>query len=342
MKRWLFYAPLDIRLTEVALPPLGSDEVRVKIRASLTGGTDLKTWKRGHPKLIREIPSAFGYEFAGEVIESRNKRFQIGDRVVAGNTCPCFNCFFCRRTEYSQCINLEFLNGSFGEEIIIPANIANHNLYKIQSETEFELAAMTQTLAVVQHGYQKSQIQDSQVVLVYGLGPIGQSFIKLLRYRHSDLFIIAVGRKEFKLNLAKINGANLVINTATQNLRDEILSLTEGYGVDRIIEATGQINIWQNSLELIRAGGLINYFGGTPLDTKLELNPYQIHYQEVTITGSFHHRPQDILEALKLIESNHIDLRNLISATMPLTALPQALEAMDQGDVLKICIKTDL
>lgn len=335
----LFYGPEDLRFEKLAQKELEKNEVRVKIETALTGGTDVKTYLRGHPKLIKETPSAFGYEFAGEVIESKTRKFKIGEKVIAANTAPCNKCFFCRKEQEELCINLEFLNGSFSEEIVIPASIVKKNLHKYPKNMSPTRAAFTQTLAVCILGFDRSFIEDRDTICIYGIGPIGQCFIKLCKTLREDITIIAVGSSEKKKGLAIKSGADYVFDYKKDDLEKEIKKLTEGYGVDKIIEATGKPEVWSECLNLVRPGGLINYFGGCPSESKIEIPTYDLHYKELTLTGSFHHSPKYIQKALTILQSDLIDVESLISDEMPLKDLEKALKNMLSGDAIKIAIK---
>ena len=128
-----FYAPENIKYEETEIKDPKTGEVRVKIEAALTCGTDLKTYRRGHPVLIKKTPSGFGHEFAG-VVEAVGKNvtnFTVGDRVVAANSAPCGECYFCKRGLYNLCENLEFLNGAYAEYINVPERIVKKNMIRI-------------------------------------------------------------------------------------------------------------------------------------------------------------------------------------------------------------------
>src|SRR5918996_3354319 len=129
--RW--YAPERIQLDEVAVPQPGPGEVLVRIGAALTCGTDFKTFKRGHPRLIKEVPGPFGHEMAGTVavLGAGVENFQIGDRVVVGNSAPCGRCFYCQRRSFALCEDLQFLNGAYADYLLVPRRIAELNLHKI-------------------------------------------------------------------------------------------------------------------------------------------------------------------------------------------------------------------
>ena len=130
MKAIRYYAPNDIRYEEIKIPELQEGEILVKVEAALTCGTDVKTFRRGHPVLIKKTPSGFGHEFSGIVskIGENVEKFNIGDRVVCANSAPCGECFYCKKQEYNLCENLDLLNGAYAQYITVPARIVKKNM----------------------------------------------------------------------------------------------------------------------------------------------------------------------------------------------------------------------
>ena len=124
MKAQLFYGPEDVRFGSTDIPEIENNEVLVRIRSALTCGSDLKTYRRGHPTMIKE-GSVFGHEYAGDIVEAGADvdNFKVGDRVVAVNSAPCFKCYYCKLERYSMCENIVYNNGAYAEYIKIPANI---------------------------------------------------------------------------------------------------------------------------------------------------------------------------------------------------------------------------
>ena len=130
MKALQYYEPLNVKFEEVEIKDPKEGEVQIKIMAALTCGTDVKTYRRGHPVLIKKVPSGFGHEFSGIItkIGKNVSGFSVGDRVVAANSAPCGECFFCKRGDYNLCEHLEFLNGAYAEYINVPKAIVKRNL----------------------------------------------------------------------------------------------------------------------------------------------------------------------------------------------------------------------
>lgn len=338
-----FYSPGDIRYEETDIKQPKSDEVRVKIMAALTCGTDLKTFRRGHPVLIKHTPSCFGHEFSG-VIDAVGKNvegFKVGDRVVAANSAPCGKCYFCRKGEYNLCENLEFLNGAYAEYINVPERIVNKNLIKIDDNLSFEKAAFCEPLSNVVHGIDKTDIKPGDTVGIVGIGTIGLMFCKLAKLKGAR--VIAAGRNPLKLKLAKEFGnADEVIDLTKYKNPDKIfLSLTEeNKGLDVAIECVGLPEIWERMFNIVRKGGTVNLFGGCKAGTTINIDTRRLHYDELKVIGVFHHTPEYFRQAYELIASGKIDVEKLITHVMPLSQTEQALEAVASGSAIKVLLKS--
>lgn len=330
MLSWQYYGPEKINFENIKERNLNKDEVRLGLIYSSINGTDCKTYLRGHPKIIKTIPSDFGYEYLGRITESLNPKFKQGQIVVGANTAPCLECQECKKNLFELCDNLDFLNGAFAESLIIPARIANHNLYSVDPEDDLINLTMTQTLAVTLLGLERSSPKLGESIMVIGLGPIGQSFVKLFKKFYTQNKLIAISSSDFKLNLAYSNGADKVINYKQEKIQEK---------ADLIIEASGQENAWLQALDLIKPGGRINFFGGLKKGTIIPVDSYKLHYEEISLVGSFHHRPTNIQAAIKLLAKSEIDLKDLLSHEIKLENLQQGLDLMIQGKALKVLIR---
>lgn len=342
MNAVLFYEPGVVKYEEISIPEIGEEEALVKIGTALTCGTDIKTYKRGHPVLIKKVPSGFGHEFAGTIhsLGKKVKGFSVGDRVVAANSAPCRKCYYCRIQEYNLCEDLNFLNGAFADYIKIPAPIAAQNLLKIPEHVSFDEAAFTEPLANVVLGIEEMNIRQDQTVGIIGLGPIGLMFVKLAKLRGAR--VIAAGRNPLKLKLAKeFGGADKIIDlTRVSDPKKTFLDFTpEGKGLDIAVEAVGLPELWEKMIDLVRKGGTVNLFGGCKAGTKITLDTRRIHYDEIKISSTFHHTPRHIREALALISDGHIDVKKLITHTLPVSRINEAIKLHNEGKAIKIALK---
>ena len=326
----MFYAPMDIRLEERPLPQPAHGEVVVQVAAATTCGTDVKSYRRGHPLLFRQTPAPFGHEVAGVVaaVGSGVTTCAEGDAVVVANSAPCLRCYYCRRGRYSLCEDLLLLNGAYAEYLLVPERIVQQNLYRLAPSSSFIAAALTEPLACALHAIDACDIRPGDTVAILGCGPLGLLLIALARLRGAR--IIATGRGEERLRLASYYGAEAVLDVGLLSYdeqREAVLQQTEARrGADVVVEAIGTPETWTLASQLTRPGGLVNFFGGCASGTRVGLDTYPIHYQELTLKGTFHHTPRYFAQALDLIEQQQIDVEALVSARLPLA---RAIDALD-------------
>lgn len=338
----LFYAPLDVRLEELPIPQPGPGEILLQVAAATTCGTDLKTFRRGHPVLFQRTPAGFGHEVAGIVAATGAGVTQCkeGDAVVVANSAPCQQCFYCRRGQFSLCEDLLFLNGAYAEYLLIPARIVRLNLYCLPPTVSYIAAALTEPLACALHGVEASDIHPGDTVAILGSGPLGLLLTALAS--RLDARVIVSGRGAQRLALAQRFGASLVIDAAGLTLdeqRELILQETErGRGVDVAIEAVGLPETWELTTTLARPGGLINLFGGCPSDTRITLPTRSLHYSELTLKGVFHHTPTYFARALELITSHQVEVEALITARYPLSSLLAVFGLLQEKQGIKYAL----
>ena len=342
MKAVRYYAPNDIRYEEVKIPELKEGEILVKVQAALTCGTDVKTFRRGHPVLIKKVPSGFGHEFSGviEKMDETVQGFSIGDRVVCANSAPCGECFYCRRGEFELCENLDLLNGAYAQYIAVPKRIVEKNTLIIPKNLSFAQAAFAEPLSNVVHGIAKTPINKGDVVGVMGIGPIGLMFAKLAKLKGAK--VIAMGRNPLKLKMAQeFADADVVIDVNKYPDPTEfIMNYTnEHRGLDVAIECVGLPSMWEKMFSLVRKGGYVHFFGGCASGTSVNIDTKRLHYDEVKIISSFHHTPKYFREALDLIASGKIDVEKLITKHMDMKYAKKAIEMHRDGEAIKILLE---
>lgn len=342
MRSMMFLGPGRLELREVPVPQPGPGEILVRVRAATTCGTDVKTFRRGHPKVIP--PTPFGHEFAGDVAEAGAgvTRFQRGMRVVAHNTAPCNSCYYCKHGQENLCDNLIYNFGTFGEYLIVPEPIARLNAFEIPDHLSYSQASILEPLVSVVHAHRLIRIQPGEVVAIIGAGgPIGLMHLQMaLRSGASKVF--AVDLSENRLAAAKALGATALIQPPREDPVEAIRQLTGGRGVDVSIESAGAVEAWETALRVVRKGGRVNWFGGLKAGANLELDTQWVHYGELTLLGTYHGTPLDVLHAFELIASGVIDTRSLVSREMPLERLEEAFDLMSAGKVIKVAINPDL
>jgi L-iditol 2-dehydrogenase len=181
MKAAVLYGREQVRVEEVAVPAIEKGDVLVRVRAALTCGTDVKVFRRGYHARMIVPPALFGHELAGDIVKvgSHVENFRVGQRVVAANSAPCLNCFYCRKGLENHCEDLLFNNGAYAEYIRIPARIVQRNMYEIPSHLSYQDAALIEPLACVLKGLEETNVRPGDNVVVIGQGPIGLMFVRL-------------------------------------------------------------------------------------------------------------------------------------------------------------------
>jgi L-iditol 2-dehydrogenase len=308
VKAALLYAPGDLRVEELPRPEPGPGDVLVQVEIALTDGTDLKTYRRGHPLLLTESPAPFGHEFCGLV---------DGRRVVAANSAPCGQCGGCERGE--QCRDLVFLAGAYAEWLVVPERIAAANLHDVPRGLAPEVAAMLEPLACCLRGIERARITAGDTVAILGAGPIGLMLAACVA--DAGGWPVIVGGREERRALAEAFGAEV----------------GDGRGADVVIEAAGTEQAWTDAVALVRPGGTVVMFGGLPRDARPPVDAYRVHYEELTVRGSFHHTPQTVRAALVFLASGAYPWARLVTHRISLEGLP-ALFAAPPDDLLKAAV----
>jgi L-iditol 2-dehydrogenase len=336
MKVFQLVAPGRIEQHQTPSPTPARGELLIQVRAALTCGTDLKTWRRGHPKI--PLPSPFGHEFSGSVaaVGAGVTAFAPGDEVMAVHTAPCGDCFFCQAGQENLCDTLMATKvlGAFAEQILLPAHIVSRNVYSKPPRLSYAEAAMLEPLSCVVYAGQLQPFRPGETVLILGAGPIGLLHLLLARVRGAGPVLVA-GRRAGRLELARQLGAAAVIDVDRQEVLPWLRAWTEGRGADHLIECTGRPEVWEATPALVRKGGRILLYGGCPAGATVTFDAARLHYDEITLQGVFHFTPAAVVEARSLLVEGIIDVRPLLSGELPLADLETALRRLDRGEGLK-------
>ena len=342
MKAVLFYGPQDIRYENTMIKPLAEGEILVKVEAALTCGTDVKTFRRGHPVLIKEVPSGFGHEFAGivEKVADGVDNVKVGDRVVCANSAPCGECFYCKREEYNLCENLNLLNGAYAEYIVVPARIVEKNTLIVPKKLSLDKAAFCEPLANVVHGAERTNIKPNQTVGIIGIGPIGLMFARVAKLKGAR--VIVAGRNKDKLRLAEeFAYADEVIDLKKYPNPEKIFKefSDEKKGLDVVVECVGLPEIWELAFNCVRPGGTVHFFGGCKSGSSVNFDTTKMHYSDIKMMSVFHHTPKYFRQALDLIASGEVEVEKLITDTLPLEKVEYAMQQHIEGNAIKFLIK---
>jgi L-iditol 2-dehydrogenase len=341
MKAAVLHGREDVRIETVEVPRLERGDVLLRTRTALTCGTDAKVFRRGYHAKMIVPPAVFGHEMAGVVEEVGPgvEGVRPGMAVVAANSAPCGDCYYCRHDMPNLCDDLLFWNGAYAEFARIPARVVKKNLLPLPENLGFHEAAMVEPLACVVRGVEESWIGRGQSVAVIGTGPIGLMFVALARMRGAH--VTAAGRRRQRLEKAMEMGAEAVVESRENlDLAEQLRAKSpDARGFDVVIEAVGLPGTSESAVRAVRKGGVVQLFGGCPADTRIGIDSQLLHYQELTIKSTFHHTPESVRKSFRLIADGHIDPNAFITAEARLEDLPAVLNHMAKGgDGLKTAI----
>jgi len=326
----VLYGKEDLRLERVAIPQAGAGELVVQVGAALTCGTDLKVYRRGYHAMMLKPPMPFGHEFAGVVTEvgAGVTAFCEGDRVVAMNSAPCDACFFCRHGQQNLCENLLFNNGTYAEFIRIPARIVDKNTLVVPDGVPLEHAALTEPLACVVRGLEESGAKAGDTMVVIGAGPIGLMFMHVAEL--AGVRVIAIVKREDQIATATLFGATSVVQVeAVEDVVAATRALTsEGRGADVVIDAVASPAAWEWAVDMVRKGGAVNFFGGPPKGTKVQLDTNRLHYGDITLKASFHHTPATCRTAFGMVTNGRFKCAEYITGRAGLDEVPDLFAKM--------------
>jgi len=330
MQAAILHGREDIRIESVPVPHAGPGELVVQVGAALTCGTDLKVFRRGYHARMIVPPALFGHELAGTVVQAGKgvTDFAPGTRVVALNSAPCGECFFCERGQENLCDDLLFNNGAYAEFIRIPSRIVSKNTLRIPDHVPLEHAALTEPLACAVHGFEDSHPHPGDIVAIIGGGPLGLMMLHVASLAGCET--IAVVKHDGQVEAAKQLGASHVVQASNirNAIRDTRALTPKGRGVDIAIEAVGVPDAWEEAVEMVRKGGTVNFFGGCAVGTHVSLDTNRIHYSDITLRATFHHTPAICRKSLELIAGGRFQASAFITGHAHLYELNRVFEKL--------------
>ncbi|PJN89623.1 MDR/zinc-dependent alcohol dehydrogenase-like family protein [Bacillus sp. mrc49] len=267
MKAVVAYSPGDYRLEEVPVPQIGDGEILVKVEACGICAGDLKAfdgapsfWGDDQQPAYIKAPMIPGHEFIGHVVslgEGVKGDFKIGDRIISEQIVPCWDCRFCNRGQYWMCEKHDLygfqnnVNGGMAEYMKFTKEAIN---YKVPENLPIEKAILIEPYACSYHAVERAQIQLGDVVVLAGAGTLGLGMIGAIK-KSGPGKLIVLDLFEERLEMAKQFGADMVLNPVKDDVNAIVKQLTDGYGCDIYIEATGAQKSVEQGLNMIRKLG---------------------------------------------------------------------------------------
>jgi len=353
MKALLCCGPRDYRYQDFPVPPISEDEILVKVEACGICAGDIKSyngaamfWGGGVLPPWNDVPCVAGHEFIGTVAAigdraAEKHKLTLGDRAIAEQIVPCWECRFCRDGEYWMC---EKANIHGHQKGIADGGMAEYIRYgvrdivhKVSRNIEAKHAAMLEPLSCSVHTIERAKIGFGDIVVIAGLGPIGLCKLQLAKLKNPRL-LIGIDNREKRLNMAKKLGADVVLNFQETDTVAEVLKYTGGYGCDIYIHNSGHPSGVIQGLKMLRKRGRFVEFSVFSSETSVDWSIIGDR-KELDIAGSHISGLYGYPIAIDLLEKNIVKVDEIVTHTFPLAQWQEAFALAEKGeDSIKVVL----
>ncbi|MCL5674456.1 MAG: alcohol dehydrogenase catalytic domain-containing protein [Candidatus Omnitrophica bacterium] len=347
MKAAIFYGIENIKTEEKEKPKCGEKEVLVKVAFCAICGTDVRIFFSGHKKVIP--PAVIGHEITGEVSEIgkglSDIDLKIGDKIVLVTSIGCGKCPLCKKGFYNLCPDTKaigyFYSGGYAEYVTIPEPAVQQKAWvKLPSNVSLLEGALIEPLSCVINGQNYLDIEKGDTVVIYGGGPIGLMHAVIARAKEAENIIIIDPNFQRLESFAKKFEGLILLDPKKENIKEKIKSITSGFGAEVVITAAPAKEAQMEALEIIAQKGRISFFGGLPKDnSNITIDSNKIHYNEISVFGSFASNRVSFVQSAELISQRKIAPEKFITEVIPLEDIEKGIRKVRAGEALKIVVK---
>jgi len=332
-----------LTVREVAEPAPGRGSVLVKVEVCSVCGSDLRMYRRGHPRV--RLPQVLGHEISGviEAVGEDVSAWKTGDRVSITPKIACGHCFYCLKGLYTYCHNGRSfgyqLPGGYAERLLVPSRgvefgVLNH----IGDSLSFEEISLAEPLACCVRAQRKSTVSPGDAVVVIGDGPMGLLHCRLARVNGAEK-VILIGRRPERLERVSTAAIDRIADSRRSRPIDEVLELTQGRGADVVIVACSTREAQEEAFSFVGRGGRVNFFGGLPEEQPhISMDSNLVHYCEVSVQGSHGSTPEENKEAVALLVRGTVQVKDLITHIYPLDSIEEAFRFAERKEGMKVAI----
>ncbi|MGW8426236.1 MDR/zinc-dependent alcohol dehydrogenase-like family protein [Peribacillus simplex] len=349
MKAVVAYGPGNYQFEEVPVPKIEEGEILIKVEACGICASDIKAfdgapsfWGDEKQSSFIKAPMIPGHEFIGHVVALGEgvKGFEIGDRIISEQIVPCWDCRYCNRGQYWMCEKHDVygfrknVNGAMAEYMKFPKESIN---YKVPEGLPIEKAILIEPYACAYHAVQRAQIQLGDVVILAGAGTLGLGMIGAIK-KSGPGKLIVLDLFEDRLKLAKQYGADIVLNPSQDDVNEILKELTDGYGCDIYIEATGAQKSVEQGLNLIRKLGRFVEFSVFKEPVTVDWSIISDR-KELDVLGS-HLGPYCYEPVIKGISNGDLPTEGLVTHIFPMSEYEEGFKLVRNGSKsLKVILK---
>lgn len=338
MKALVKKTPDHAEIQNVPIPEYGPFDVLVRVRSAALCGTDLhifdwNSWAQGAGI---KLPFIMGHECCGDVVAfgDRVRGYKDGDKVVAETHIPCGSCYQCMNGEQHICQNLKIFgvhtNGCFAEYVVVPALCAR----KIPTNITHDIGSIMEPIGTAFRAALETRVGGANVA-VLGCGPIGLFAVASSATLGAAL-TIATDISPYRLEFARKIGAENTFNPSDDNMLKQIMDITDGNGVDVIIEASGNAAALKQSFGFLRKGGTVAVIGLPGQTIEIDLSK-EVVFKEATVIG-IHGRKmfETWIKMERLLNVNKLNVEPVITHTMTLDNWQEGIQLAKSGQAGKV------
>jgi len=344
------YNPEDYRFEYVDCPRAKDEEVIIKVEGCGICAGDLKAYHGadrfwGGKESWIKAPVIPGHEFYGRIheigkIAAKKNELKVGDLITAEQIIPCGKCYYCKHGKYWMCeihniygFQKDIADGGMAEYMKITENSIIH---KIPKSLSMEEASLIEPLANAVHVVERAEVKFQDIVVLAGAGNIGLLIVQLLSLKTPKKIVVLDINNE-RLSIAKKLGADICINPKEENLTEIIHEITDGYGCDIYIEATGSSAGIKQGLNIIRKLGKFIEFSLFREKAVIDWNIISVK-KELDIRGS-HLSPYTYSTAINLLQRKKIKVDRIVTDIFNLREFRDAFKKAGSSDSIKVLLK---
>src|SRR5437879_2902347 len=342
MRAAMFYGPNKMIVEESPFYH-SENEATIKMDACAVCGYDARVFRNGHRKV--KPPIILGHEICGRTLQEINTSrgvLSVGTRVVVLPTIPCLSCWYCNNQQYNLCNNLmeigSTINGGFAEYVKIPQQVIKiGGIVPVPENLCNEEATLLEPLACCLNGFSRlGEIEKGGVIAIVGDGPIGLLHLQLSKKLY-NMRSIVVGKIPFRMQMAERMGADAVF-TFGNGTEEGVSDFTGGRGADVVIVATSNPEALNFATKIAAKNSKVNLFSSFSNCNSFSPDPNWLHYNQVSIMGSFSSTPLTLQKAMKLVSDGEVDLSKMVTNRYSLNEIEHAMSATEEFHGLRVVV----
>ncbi|BES66569.1 zinc-binding dehydrogenase [Gottschalkiaceae bacterium SANA] len=325
-------------LREIEIPKIEKDQIRIKVTRAGICQTDVVYINQGGFAL--KPPVVLGHEIAGIIDEVGQdvEGFEVGQRVITQTTYHvCGNCQFCKKGLYNHCAERKGLgsaqNGGFAEYVVAWGK----SVMAIPEELTFEQAACVEPLACGVHALaERCPVYVNEVVVVMGPGTIGLGVAQVAKAQGGTVVLAGLTSDKLRMDAALKMGIDRVVDIQNEDLEAIVKEMTEGFGADVVVEATGNVHAVDMAMRVVRRRGRFVPMG--VFTTPIETDFHNIKKKELDVFGSHGQVPTAWETTLKMLQSGKLNTDLIVTHVVPMSEWEKAFQIVENKVGIKVLL----